>query len=306
MTSVKVTIPATTANLGPGFDCLGLALGLYNEVTLDDVGEGLSIAIAGEGQDVLATDDGNLVVRAAESVFRRVGRRPRGLRIRQHNEIPVGSGLGSSAAATVGGILGANALVDGDLSMAEMLQLASDLEGHPDNTAAALFGGLILVVEVSGTFHVERIKIASMEIVVVLPGVELATADARAALPESVPLSDAVFNAGRVGLLVRALEEGDYRKLGMAVQDRLHEQYRIPLIPGMNAAFEAAKETGAVAVALSGAGPSLVAFADRNHERIMGAICHAFRQAGIECRSWLLPVDFHGSRMRQHEESRRS
>ncbi|MCI0577199.1 MAG: homoserine kinase [Chloroflexi bacterium] len=294
---VTVTVPATTANLGPGFDCLGLALGLYNRVTFVETAGGLEVVIRGEGAEPLPTDETNLVVRAAGRLFQVVGRRPAGLRVVQENDIPVGSGLGSSAAAALGGLLAANALVNAGLEREALLALATEIEGHPDNVAPALYGGLALVIQDEGRLLVESIPVPEMEVAIVLPAFELPTAEARAALPKQVPLADAVFNAGRVGLLVRALAAGDYGRLGMATQDRLHQPYRLPLVPGLAQAFAAARAAGAAAVALSGAGPSLVAFAPAGHQAIGEAAMAAFASAGLESRSWILPVDGVGCRV---------
>jgi homoserine kinase len=300
MSSITVTVPATTANLGPGFDCLGLALNLYNDVTFTPAASGLEITIAGEGAAAISSGADNLVIRAAGQVFAQVGRRPPGLRVHQQNNIPVGSGLGSSAAATLAGILGANALVDGRLSQDDVLRLATEMEGgHPDNVAPALVGGLVLINQEKGDYLLEPIAVPELRLVIVLPAFDLATAVARAALPERVPLADAIFNAGRTGLLVRALMLGDYAKMAVAMQDRLHQPYRLPLIPGMAAAFAAAQEAGAAGVALSCAGPSLVALAAARHEHIAAAAVAAFHQAGLAARSWILSPDRQGSLVRQ-------
>jgi homoserine kinase len=302
--TVTVTVPATTANLGPGFDCLGLALGLYNELTLGPAESGLVVTVAGEGAGTIPAGADNLVLRAAERVFAQVGRRPPGLRLHQRNAIPVGSGLGSSAAATLAGILAADALVDGRLSRNDVLRLATEMEGgHADNVAPALVGGLVLVNREAGEFLLEPLPVADLRLLVVLPAFELPTAVARAALPPQVPLDDAIFNAARTALLIRALAEGDYAKIGRAMHDRLHQPYRLPLIPGMAAAFAAARQAGAAGVALSGAGPSLIAFAPSGHEQIAAAAIDAFHQAGLPARSWLLTPDHQGALVRQSAPS---
>jgi homoserine kinase len=295
---IFVTVPATTANLGPGFDCLGLALGLYNHVTGRTTDGGLEVTIAGEGgagYDPLPTDARNLVVRAAEQLFAEVGRRPAGLAIHQENHIPTGSGLGSSAAAVVAGLLLANELVDRQMGREEVLALAAEIEGHPDNVTPALYGGLTLINAGDSHLHVEPIAVPDMQVVVVLPDFQLATAEARAALPRQVPLADAIFNAGRLALLIRALEVGDYVKLSLATQDRLHQPYRLPLIPGMTQAFAAARSAGAAAVTLSGAGPSLIALAPDGHDAIAQAARQAFQAHGLSSRTWTLSVDRQGS-----------
>ncbi|MFQ5435566.1 MAG: homoserine kinase, partial [Anaerolineae bacterium] len=291
MEPITVTIPATTANLGPGFDCLGLALALYNDITLTAVPGNLHIIIEGEGADELPADESNLVYQAAARVFDWVGKRPSGLRNHQRNRIPGGSGLGSSAAATLGGIVAANGLVGGGLTDGEILRLATEMERHPDNVVPAFYGGLTLaVMGDDGRPHVEQIPVTPMQVVIVLPDFDLPTAEARAALPASVPLADAVFNIGRAGLVMRALERGDWAALTLAMRDRLHQPYRVPLIPGMAAAFTAAREAGAAAVALSGAGPSAAAFAPNNHQAIARAMQEAFTAVNLPSRAWILPI----------------
>lgn len=298
MQQVKVTIPATTANLGPGFDCLGLALGLRNEICLTAVPQpDLTIEVKGEGAGEIPTDASNLAVQAAERVFKLVGKRPSGLHIRQNNHIPISSGLGSSAATTLGGILAANALVDGGLSEQQLVELAVAMEGHPDNVVPAFYGGLILSVMDGDALHVEAITVPPLQVIIVLPDFDLPTAQARTALPAQIPRHDAVFNISRVGLVMRALERGDFAALSLAMQDKIHQPYRLPLIPGMADAFEAARGAGATAVTLSGAGPSAAAFAPANHEAIAQAIKAAFARAGLESRSWILPVENQGGLM---------
>lgn len=299
MPKVTVSIPATTANLGPGFDCLGMALSLYNSITVTAVsptnGADLTIEATGIDAHKIPLNASNLVVKSAEIIFNYLGRRPEGLHIKQHNNIPVGSGLGSSSTAVLGGMLAANTLVAGDLSRAEILQLATDLEGHPDNVAPAIYGGLVLGVQGDQGLHVEQIAIPPLRVAVVLPDFELLTQDARAALPTQIPIKDAIFNSSRLGLLIRALQTADYHKLHLAMQDRLHQPYRIPIIPGMAAAFQAAYDAGAASVALSGAGPSLIAFGASKHQAIGEAAQAAFATAGLESRLWVLTLDIRGS-----------
>lgn len=296
MKQVTVTIPATTANLGPGFDCLGMALSLYQTVTFSTSAiPGITIIAEGEDAHKIPTDCTNLVLKSAEIIFDKIGQRPSSLQIHQKNAIPIGSGLGSSSSAVLAGMFGANALLDSPFDNSQILQMATDLEGHPDNVAPAVYGGLILGVQAEEGLIVERIPVPPLRMVVILPDFHLLTSAARAALPRQVSLQDAIFNSSRLGLLIRALETADYPQLHIAMQDRLHQPYRIPLIPGMAEAFEAAKNAGAAAVAISGAGPSLIAFAPDSHTEIGAAVTAVFKQAGLNSRTWILDVDTGGA-----------
>jgi homoserine kinase len=294
MKKVSVSVPASTANLGAGFDCLALALSLRNTIELWETKQGLEIDVEGEGETRVPLDTTNLIVRAAEKVFEKIGRRPNGLRVHAVNGIPLGSGMGSSAAAIVGGLAAANALVDGGLSRDQLLRLAYEIEGHPDNAAAALFGGLALVSASGEELIVRSLSIPPMKLVIALPEIRLSTAEAREALPEQVPLTDAVFNLGHALFTVQALTSGDDALLRWAVSDRLHQPYRKKLIPGYEAVVAEARKAGAVAVALSGAGPSLAAFAPDKHWEIAGAMKSAFEASGVNCRTFVLPVDRQG------------
>ena len=302
MKQVTVTVPATTANLGPGFDCLGLALNLHNTVTFRPVEQGLKISVAGEGAEAIPTDESNLVYRAAQQLFQVVGRKPAGLIIEQNNCVPASSGLGSSASAVVAGLAGANALINAGFSQSALLDMAAEMEGHADNVAPAFLGGLVLCNSLNqpgepGQFHTEQIPTPVYHVVLVLPDVALLTRDARALLPNQVSRADAIFNISRMGLLIRALMAGDFAKLALAMQDRLHQPYRMPLIPGFQAAVRAAQSHGAVATALSGAGPSLIAFSQDNHRPIADDVQAAFAAAGISSRSWILTSDNNGCRV---------
>lgn len=297
MSLLTVTVPATTANLGPGFDCLGLALTLYNRVTMQEADTQLTITISGEGADWLPRDERNLTWQAAKRLFAAANKWPSGVIIHQENQIPAGSGLGSSAAAVIGGVVAANELVQAGFSPAQLLQLAVEMEGHPDNVAPALLGGLTLINQENAGLHLEQIPVPPLSVVIVLPDFPLPTAQARAALPQNIPLQDAIFNIGRMGLLIRAFQAGDHEQLRLAMQDRLHQPYRLPLVPGLKEAFAAAYHAGASGVALSGAGPSLIAFAPAHHAAIAEACAAAFTQAGLRSRSWLLTIDPGGTRV---------
>lgn len=301
MRQVTVSVPATSANLGPGYDCLGIALNLRHHVTIEALSKpGLHITASGEDTHLIPNNETNLVYRSMRLTFQRLGGEPAGLRIHQENEIPIASGLGSSSSAVLAGIFGANELAGSPLSREEVLQMATDLEGHPDNVAPAVYGGLVLGVQSEEGLIVERIPVPSLEVVVVLPDFVLLTEDARAALPTDVPLTDAIYNSSRVGLLIHALQTADYERLSAAMQDRLHQPYRIPLITGMAEAMRAAREAGAAGVALSGAGPSMIAFAEKGHEAIGKAAAAAFTSAGLNTRQWKLQVDKNGAQIQNN------
>ncbi len=297
MKKITISVPATTANLGPGFDCLGMALNLYNTIVFSETdNDQVIIRVDGENADKVPTDKTNLVYKTAEFTFERLGKRPsHNYNIIQHNCIPVGSGLGSSSSAVIAGIMGANALVDGGLDRAGILALANEIEGHPDNVSPAIYGGLTLTLIGLDELHVEQIETPLLKTAVVLPDFEMLTTEARAALPTQVSRADAIFNTSRMGLLVRALAEGDHHKLQIAMQDKIHQPYRLPLIPGSVQAIEAAYGAGATAVALSGAGPSLIAFAPANQEAIGKAMQAAFTEVGLGSRMWVLTAVSQGA-----------
>jgi len=256
---VRVTVPATTANLGPGFDCLGLALSLFNSITLER-SETFGLTVVGEGAECLPRDQSNLVYRAVVAVHQAAGIGLPPLHIGVANEVPLCRGLGSSAAAIVGGLVAANALNGSPLDNREILRLACQLEGHPDNVAAALFGGLVVATCVDGEVEYARLDVPQgVRAVVFVPDHEMPTDRARSVLPPRVSREDAVFNVGRATLLVAAFSTGRLNLLKVATEDRLHQQYRRELFPSMDRFFDAAREAGALGVFLSGAGSAILA-----------------------------------------------
>jgi homoserine kinase len=259
-TSVTVVVPATTANLGPGFDSLGLALGLYDEVTVRVTdAPGLSVEVIGEGADVLARDGSHLVARTLREAFDRFGAVPAGLSVRCTNRIPQGRGLGSSAAAIVAGVMAAAALTgDGRTDQADLLAVAAELEGHPDNVAACLLGGLTIAWTDVGRAHGVRLDpLSTIEAVVFVPPDGLSTETARGLLPETVPHRDAAHAAGRSALVVAALTRRPDLLLA-ATEDRLHQPYRAPAMPASAALMDRVRAAG-IAAFVSGAGPSVLA-----------------------------------------------
>lgn len=296
---VRVRIPASTANLGSGFDTLGLALTLHNEVALE-AAPGTSIEVEGEGrEELLLQGEEHLVLRAARATFRHLGLEPPCLRIWQRNAIPLGRGLGSSAAACLGGIAGAAAIAGRELPAGEILRLAMVFEGHPDNITAALLGGLTVAALADETIRYVRMAFPpEVRAVAVIPDFHLPTAKARAALPATVPFGDAVFNLNRAALLVAALATGELDQLAEAVKDRLHQPYRAPLVPGFAAVLEEAEGAGALGCFLSGAGPTIIALARGEGTAIGDRMVERWRrEAGVAARRLVLDVDRDGLRV---------
>lgn len=280
---VRVKVPATTANMGPGFDTLGMALDLYNTVEMKEIPEGLIIQVEGYGADEIPKDESNLVFVVAKKIFDLTGYQPQGLFIKLNNEVPVASGLGSSATAIVGGIVAANVLAGSPLSTERLLEIACDIEGHPDNVAPALLGGIVVATMDSGKVYKSLIvPPAKLSCVVAIPKFPLATRESRGVLPKEIPFKDAVFNVGRSSLLIAALSQGDLELLSIAMQDKLHQPYRCQLVPGMNEVFSSVLASGAKGVALSGAGPTLIAFTDDRAKEIVQVMEAGFQSVGVE------------------------
>ncbi len=251
---VTVKTPATSANLGGGFDCLGIALGLYNTVTaeLSDMLEIIS--------DVAApTDETNLVYRAARAVFERIGLKNTALKLVTKSEIPLASGLGSSAACIVGGAMAANALSGGKLDRRELINLCAELDGHPDNVLPAITGGVTAACVTESGVEYVRAEVTGVTAAVATPDFGLPTAKSRAVLPEVYSRADCVYSLSRAVCAFGALSTGDIEKLRV-VGDRLHQPYRIPLIQGYAETEAALKAAGAICCCVSGAGPSVLAF----------------------------------------------
>ncbi|MEV4107274.1 homoserine kinase [Nonomuraea sp. NPDC049695] len=265
MRTVQIRVPATSANLGPGFDALGLALSLYDDVeaTLTDE-PGTRVVVEGEGAGEVDLGEGHLVVKAMRAAFDRMGAaQPDGIRLRCHNRIPHARGLGSSSAAVCAGILAARALAKGEqLSDGEVFALATEMEGHPDNVAPCLAGGLTVAwSDHTGTPHmVKLIPDERIRPVAVVPSTRLATETARGLLPKDVPHKDASFNAGRAALLIAALTQRPEPGLLLAAtEDRLHQHYRAPAMQDTADLVERLRAVGVPAI-VSGAGPTVLAF----------------------------------------------
>ena len=293
---VKIKVPASTANLGSGFDVLGLALSLYNTIEMETTSRGVELTVEGEGAERLQEDGKrSLVVRAAEAAFGHLGVTPPGLKIHLKNEIPLKRGLGSSGTACLGGIIGAAELTGRQLSRAEILRLALTLEGHPDNITPSLVGGLTASCLSEGEVRYVKIPLPeAISVVAVIPEHQLSTAEARRALPRQVPFADAVYNVSRVALLVGAMVAGDLSLLDEATRDRLHQPYRAKLVPGLEEVLEVARRGGALASFLSGAGSTVVALANQGAETVGSEMAEAWARKGLRAEVKVLAVDRDG------------
>lgn len=293
---VGVRVPATLANLGPGFDTFGLAVKVHNRITLEEGGvQRTSFAVEGEGRGVLPENGRNLVWKAMERIFTRARVSPPPLQITMTNRIPLSRGLGSSAAAIVGGMVAANLFLRSPFSREEIFQEAARMEGHPDNVAPALFGGMTIVLREGDDFFPFPLNLPllkSLKIILAIPDFHLSTSMARKILPEKLLLSDAVFNVGRASLLIASLAgivqggrlASPEQLLSLAMEDRLHEPYRKKLVPGYDRVREAALGKGALGVTISGSGPTVLAIVRGEENKVARAMGTAFRKAGVRSR----------------------
>ena len=288
MTLVRVKAPATTANMGPGYDCLGMALDVWNTIEIEvlDSGEPV-VEVTGEGAGELGTGRDNLVYRSMEFLFQDAEQEMPLVRIRCDNAIPLARGMGSSAAAIAGGLVAANAICSQDYTPNDLLEMAATIEGHPDNVAAAVLGGMQLVIS-DKTEEGSRLYAVSINVppelraVVFVPQVRIATEDARAVLPEKITVADAVHNMGRIGLLVASMATNHPEYLAIATQDLLHQPYRQPLFPAMKVIFKAALDAGALGVFLSGSGSTVLALTQGREMTVAYEMAEAARQASVE------------------------
>ena len=299
MNCVKIAVPATTANCGPGFDAVGMACTLYNEfqLTLNPSGTGrVNIKICGEGDGKLSLNSNNIVVQAILKVASKVGCMKPDVDLAMTNRIPLARGLGSSAAAIVGGVVCANEAFGNPLSLEELLNIASLMEGHPDNVAPALYGGITLsIMEDDRVKSLRFMPPKDLKLIVAVPEFTLATKIARQVLPTKIPFADAVFNVSRTALLVGSLATGDYSFLSSALHDKLHQPYRQQLIKGMQNVFDAAVEAGALGAVISGAGPCLIAYATENEEKIGESMVKAFAKHSVNSYYLKLNIDAQGA-----------
>ena len=277
---ISVRAPATTANLGPGFDCLGLALDIWNETSFE-IGHS-DLSISGEGENELVLDLNNLLYRGFAKPFEIIGRDVPAVSIKAKNEITLGRGLGSSAAAIVSGLIAGDKATGVGLSQDEILRLAAEIEGHADNVGPALLGGLQIVVSSNQEWVTSQVPIPKkISLIIFIPDKPVLTSDARSSLPETVTLDDAKFNIGRASLFVNSMAQGDIDHLGIATQDRLHQDYRAALLPGINSVMKGALSAGAACVFISGSGPSVIAISEDRGMTVCYEMSESASKAGV-------------------------
>ena len=301
---IRVTVPSTTANLGPGFDCLGAALDLQNEfifTRIDGGGDRFDLIMESADGNHLRGGPENLVFRAAQKVWESAKISPFALEARVKLAVPPARGLGSSATAIVAGLIGANSIMNSPLPKEKLLELAINIEGHPDNVVPSLLGGLCLTAKSSS----DRWRIIkcdwhdSIKAVVAIPAIRLSTSEARRVMPKNVPISDAVTNMGALTLLLNGLKTGNDELIKEGMFDKLHEPYRWKLIKGGLEVKNAALEAGALGCAISGAGPSILALCrSENGKAVSQAMVKAWEKSGVASRAPYLKVQTKGSQLR--------
>lgn len=293
MLKVRVRVPATAANLGAGFNCLGLALELYNTFEVTECLAGIKMEITGKEKDGFPKNKTNLFLQAADRVFKKCGYAPKGLRIKINSCIPIARGLGSSASSIIAGAVVANEFCKIKLSYDELMQLCAELEGHADNIVAAFLGGLAICGYKDKRLIYRNffVRHGIRAIVVIPQKLEVRTKDAIKILPKTVPFNDAVFNISRVAFFVSGIMSDELELMGLGMEDRLHQPYRKALIPGLEDVFAAAKKAGAHGVALSGSGSSVIALTHRYPYPIGKAMREAFKCRGIEAKIMVLDAD---------------
>lgn len=275
----KIQIPATSANLGAGFDALGLALTFYNYVEMEE-SDHIDIS-SSDGLDI-PTDEKNLIYISAKDLFNVCGKKLEGLKLRQTNSIPMARGLGSSSACIIAGLVGANKMLGDPLTKDDLVDLSAQIEGHPDNTAPALLGGIVTAVFDGRKVHwVKQEVFTKLKFVAIIPDFELKTEQARACLPKEIAHKDAVYNLSRAALFSASLLTGKFENLRTAVDDRLHQPYRMELIPHCKDVFDIAYTHGAYGAYISGAGPTIMAIVDENNTYFAGKMKFSLDNAGL-------------------------
>ena len=308
---ISVKVPATTANLGPGFDCLGMALPIYNTITIEETvlpGTGIEInAIndASSSEDLIfehiPLDETRIIYKAVELLYNSIGQTPSELKITVQSQIPIARGLGSSASVIVGGLLAANELLGQPADEVALLSIATEVEGHPDNVTPAIIGGLCLTSqEDDGSILYRKLNWPEeWNITVCVPDYELSTDISRSVLPKEVPMEDAVFNAKRLAMFVEAVNTKDAELMKSALQDKLHQPYRMKLVPGLDKILENLKhEENVLGCVLSGAGPSIIVISQKNDlDKIKSIVKETWEEMNVKVNVMTLPVEPQGAQI---------
>jgi homoserine kinase len=313
---ISVKVPATSANLGPGFDCMGLALPIYNIVTIEETvlpGTGVEINVISDSDAVDPTslehiplDENSIVYKAVELLYNSIGQTPSELKITIHSSIPVTRGLGSSSSVIVGALLAANELLGRPADEAALLSIATEIEGHPDNIAPAILGGLIIAAqEDDGSVTYRKLEWPSeWAITVCIPDFELATEIARSVLPKEVPMKDAIFNAQRLAMFIQAVNTKDSELMKTALKDRLHQPYRMKLIPGLEKIIDNLRHfENVLGCVISGAGSTILVISEKNGlDKIRNIVKETWADQNIKCDIRTLPVETQGAQIISNEE----
>lgn len=308
---VSVKVPATTANLGPGFDCMGMALPIYNTITIEETvlpGTGIEINVIAADNSIdemslehIPMDENSIIYKAVELLYNSIGQTPSELRINIHSQIPVARGLGSSASVIVGGLIAANELLGRPADEAALLSIATEVEGHPDNVTPAIVGGLTITSsEDDGSIVYSKLDWPSeWNLTVCIPEYELATDISRSVLPKEVPLADAVFNAKRMGMFVQAVNTKNSALMKLALQDKLHQPYRMKLVPGLEKIIANLKhEENVLGCVLSGAGPSILIISEKNNlDKIRSIVKETWSDLNVKAEILTLPVEREGAQI---------
>lgn len=302
MKRLTVEVPATSANMGPGFDCVGLALSVYNRVEVEVLpGTACEVHIEGYGQQELSRGPDNLVLVAMRHLYAKVDRELPAIRLRQNNAIPLCSGLGSSAAAEIAGLVAANELLGRPFSPLELGRLALDFEDHPDNIIPALVGGLVIAVaehtETGWHLQYRRLDPPPFTAVIATPSRRVETVESRRRLPDRYSRADVVYNLGRAALLVAALTAGDRECLATALRDKVHQPYRLPAVEGSAEVLQAARDAGAIGAVLSGSGPTVIALCDHEPERVAAAMTECWQGFGLTVKAYPVAPSAAGARV---------
>ncbi len=277
--------------MGAGFDTLGVALGLYNRITVEEIPEGLEV-INKNTQSFIPRDKNNLIYRAMLELFSHVGYEPKGYRIVQNSQIPMTRGLGSSSACIVGGMLAANIISGRQLSYSEIIHLAAKMEGHPDNVGPSMYGGFCVSLTDDDKTVIKSTKIENdIKFAVIIPDFFVATKKSRGVLPSQVDFKDAVYNISHASMFQAAMLSGDMAALKMGVRDKLHQQYRKNYVDGMEEIFEKTYSLGSHATYLSGSGPTILSVLDGEYDKFSMGMQEYFKENSLKWKCMILPID---------------